>query len=171
MPNHGSLRVGDALTEGEDLRFTGIPNFAPEILRRIRLDEPMRAKQLHHALEEIGRGRRHPSIPSHPGLELDRRRGRAVAARRAAGAARRRNTASTCCGTPREFALARWISSDDPKALAQFIDANGLGIADDLDGDPVFLARNQFYLDYTRERAPGIAFADVKDRHANGAAA
>jgi peptide chain release factor 3 len=64
-----------------------------------------------------------------------------------------------------EFALARWISSDDPKALAKFISENGLGIADDLDGDPVYLARNQFYLDYTRERAPGIVFTDVKDRH------
>ena len=45
----------------------------------------------------------------------------------------------------------------------KFIADNGLSIADDLDGDPVFLARNQFYLDYTRERAPGIAFVDIKD--------
>jgi peptide chain release factor 3 len=64
-----------------------------------------------------------------------------------------------------EFAMARWISSDDPKTLAKFVADNGLGIADDLDGDPVYLARNQFYLDYTRERAPGIVFTDVKDRH------
>ena len=44
-----------------------------------------------------------------------------------------------------------------------FVAANGSSIADDLDGDLVFLARNQFYLDYTRERAPGIAFTDIKD--------
>ncbi len=49
------------------------------------------------------------------------------------------------------------------KKLDAFIDANRSGIADDLDGDLVFLARNQFYLDYTRERAPGIVFTDVKD--------
>jgi peptide chain release factor 3 len=43
------------------------------------------------------------------------------------------------------------------------VQANSAGIADDLDGDPVFLARNQFYLDYTRERSPGVTFTDVKD--------
>ena len=43
---------------------------------------------------------------------------------------------------------------------------HGLSIADDLDGDPVYLAKNEFYLDYTKDRAPGIVFTDVKDRHA-----
>ena len=52
--------------------------------------------------------------------------------------------------------------------LAKFISDNGLSIADDLDGDPVYLARNDFYLGYTRDRSPGIAFTDVKDRHADG---
>ena len=51
-----------------------------------------------------------------------------------------------------------WISSDDPKRLDAFVAANGSGVADDVDGDPVFLARNQFYLDYTSERADGIVF-------------
>ena len=62
-----------------------------------------------------------------------------------------------------EFQLARWISSDDAKKLDAFVAANSSGVADDVDGDPVFLARNQFYLDYTRERAEGIHFANVKD--------
>jgi peptide chain release factor 3 len=59
--------------------------------------------------------------------------------------------------------LARWISSDDRKKLEAFVSANGSGVADDVDGDPVFLARNQFYLDYTRERSEGITFSNVKD--------
>ena len=62
-----------------------------------------------------------------------------------------------------EFQLARWISSDDRKKLDAFVSANGSGVADDVDGDPVFLARNQFYLDYTRERSEGITFSNVKD--------
>jgi peptide chain release factor 3 len=67
-----------------------------------------------------------------------------------------------------EFTLARWIAADnvknpDPKAFETFVKNNGSSVADDLDGDPVFLARNQFNLDYTRERAPGIAFTDIKD--------
>jgi peptide chain release factor 3 len=61
-----------------------------------------------------------------------------------------------------EFQLARWISADRKK-LDEFVEANRSGIAEDLDGDLVYLARNQFYLDYTRERAPAVAFADVKD--------
>jgi peptide chain release factor 3 len=62
-----------------------------------------------------------------------------------------------------EFTLARWIASEDARAFETFVKANGSSVADDLDGDPVFLARNQFNLDYTRERAPGIAFTDIKD--------
>ncbi|MCG8692634.1 MAG: peptide chain release factor 3, partial [Minwuiales bacterium] len=53
IPNHGNLRIGDALTEGESLRFTGIPSFAPEILQRVRPEDPMRAKHLGRALEQL----------------------------------------------------------------------------------------------------------------------
>ena len=53
IPNHGILRVGDTLTESEDLVFTGIPNFAPEILRRVRLFDAMKAKHLKRALESL----------------------------------------------------------------------------------------------------------------------
>jgi peptide chain release factor 3 len=62
-----------------------------------------------------------------------------------------------------EFSLARWISADDRKVFDAFVNANGSGIAEDVDGDLVFLAKNQFYLDYTRERSEGISFANVKD--------
>jgi peptide chain release factor 3 len=62
-----------------------------------------------------------------------------------------------------EFALARWISAAEKKRLDEFAEANRSGIAEDLDGDPVYLARSQFYLDYTRARAPGMMFTDVKD--------
>ena len=53
IPNHGVLRVGDTLTEGETIRITGIPNFAPEILRRVRLEDPMKSKHLKRALEDL----------------------------------------------------------------------------------------------------------------------
>ncbi|MGA8949239.1 MAG: peptide chain release factor 3, partial [Xanthobacteraceae bacterium] len=53
IPNHGTLRIGDTLTEGEDLNFIGVPNFAPEILRRVRLSDSMRAKKLKQALEQL----------------------------------------------------------------------------------------------------------------------
>ena len=62
IPNHGMLRVGDTLTEGETIKFTGIPNFAPEILRRVRLKDPIKAKQLQGA-RRPGRGGRDPGVP------------------------------------------------------------------------------------------------------------
>jgi peptide chain release factor 3 len=65
-----------------------------------------------------------------------------------------------------EFGLARWVSAADPKVLDKFVKDHGLSIADDLDGDPVYLAKNEFYLGYTKDRAPGIVFTDVKDGHA-----
>ncbi len=45
IPNHGTLRIGDTLTEGEDINFVGVPSFAPEILRRVRLTDAMKAKK------------------------------------------------------------------------------------------------------------------------------
>ena len=81
IPNHGSLRIGDALTEGEDLQFTGIPSFAPELLRRVRLDDPMKAKQLRKALEDLAEEGVSQLFKPINGRDLDRRRGRAIAVR------------------------------------------------------------------------------------------
>src|ERR1700704_313128 len=53
IPNHGILRIGDTLTEGEDINFVGVPSFAPEILRRVRLPDAMKAKKLKQALQEL----------------------------------------------------------------------------------------------------------------------
>lgn len=162
IPNHGTLRIGDTLTEGEALNFVGVPSFAPEILRRVRLGDAMKAKKLKQALQELAEEgvvqvfRPHDGSPAMIGvvgpLQLDVLKVRLAEE----------------YGLPvdfdvSEFELARWISSEDEAALNAFMTANRSGIADDLDGDPVFLARNQFYLDYTRERAAGIAFVDIKD--------
>jgi peptide chain release factor 3 len=62
-----------------------------------------------------------------------------------------------------EFQLARWFSAEDRKTFDTFVNANGSSIAEDVDGDLVFLAKNEFYLGYTRERSPGITFTSVKD--------
>src|SRR5262249_53750006 len=53
IPNHGVIAIGDTLTEGEDLKFLGVPNFAPEILRRVRLPDAMKAKKLRDALQQM----------------------------------------------------------------------------------------------------------------------
>ena len=53
IPNHGNLRIGDTLTQGENIRFAGIPSFAPELLQYVRSEDPMRAKHLGRALQQI----------------------------------------------------------------------------------------------------------------------
>ena len=65
-----------------------------------------------------------------------------------------------------EFQLARWISATDKKALEKLLSSSRSAIAEDLDGDAVFMARNAFNLDYTAERNEGVKFSDIKDVHA-----
>ena len=69
LPNHGTLRIGDTLTTGEKIRFTGVPSFAPEILQKVRPDDPMKAKHLGRALEQLaeeGAALPHPLLSLHP---------------------------------------------------------------------------------------------------------
>jgi peptide chain release factor 3 len=162
IPNHGTLRIGDTLTEGEDIAFLGVPNFAPEILRRVKLSDPMKAKKLKEALQQMAEEgvvqvfRPLDGAPALVGvvgpLQLD------VLKVRLAG----EYGLDIGYETP-EFQLARWISCADGKKLDEFVPANYSSVAEDLDGDKVFMARNQFILDYTSVRAPGIVFTDIKN--------
>ena len=158
IPNHGTLRIGDTLTEGEDLNFVGVPYFAPEILRRVRLDDAMKAKKLRQALAELAEEgvvqlfRPQDGAPPLVGvvgtLQLD-----VLAARLAAeyGVAIGFETSP--------YALARWVSSDDRAALQKFIAENRSAMADDVDGDPVFLATSAFMMRRAAELAPGAGIS------------
>lgn len=162
IPNHGSLRIGDTLTEGEDVTFVGVPSFAPEIVRRVRLGDAMKAKKLKEALQQMSEEgvvqvfRPRDGAPALVGvvgpLQLDVLKARLEA-----------EYQLPVDFEVSEFQLARWISSDDRKKLDTFIANNGSSIADDVDGDPVYLAKNEFYLGYTRDRAEGIVFSEIKD--------
>ena len=162
IPNHGSLRIGDTLTEGEDITFVGVPSFAPEIVRRVRLTDAMKAKKLKEALQQMSEEgvvqvfRPRDGAPALVGvvgpLQLDVLKARLDA-----------EYSLPVEFEVSEFQLARWISCEDRKKLDAFVAANGSGVADDVDGDPVFLAKNEFYLGYTKERAEGIVFSSVKD--------
>ena len=69
IPNHGVLQLGDVLTEGESLRFTGLPFFAPELFQAVEVKDPLRTKQLRVGLTQLGRGR-HPGVPPGPPRRL-----------------------------------------------------------------------------------------------------
>ncbi|WP_287760748.1 peptide chain release factor 3 [Acidiphilium sp.] len=158
IPNHGSLRVGDTLTEGETLRFTGIPSFAPEILRRVVLTDPMKAKQLRRALEDLAEEGVAQVFRPMLGadwivgvvgaLQLDVLQARIDAEYKI-----------PIRFEPAPYVTARWISSPDPKRLKDFIEANQSTLGHDRDDSPVFLARDTFSLRFTAERWPEITFA------------
>lgn len=163
VPNHGALRVGDTLTEGEPLRFSGIPNFAPEILRRVRLDDPMRAKHLQRALEDLAEEGVTQVFRPVIGaswivgvvgpLQLD------VLSTRIAA---EYNIKMDFEAAP--FETARWIEADDPAEIKRFIAANQGNLAEDRDGAPVFMARNGWELNYTLQNWPAIRFTATRER-------
>jgi peptide chain release factor 3 len=162
IPNHGVLRIGDTLTEGEALNFVGVPSFAPEIIRRVKLGDPMKAKKLKEALQQLAEEgvvqvfQPMDGAPALVGvvgpLQLDVLKARLDA-----------EYGLQISLEQSEFDLARWVSAEDRIKLDAFITAKNFSMASDLDGDPVFMAKSNFDLDYTRERAPGVVFSDIKD--------
>src|SRR6185369_1848911 len=163
IPNHGTIRVGDTLTEGEELRFTGIPNFAPEILQRVRLDDPMKSKQLRRALE---------SFAEEGVTQVFRPR---LGASWIVGVVGRLQLEVLASRIHSEYAIkvgfeaapyetARWVAAADPAELKRFEDANSASMAEDRDGAPVFLARNGWELRYAQKNFPAITFAATRER-------
>ena len=160
IPNHGTLRIGDTLTEGEDIRFTGVPHFAPEILRRVRLDDAMKAKKLRTALQELAEEgvvqlfRPQDGSPPIVGvvgtLQLD------VLQARLAG---EYGVSIGFESTP--YSLARWVDGDRTR-LAGFVATNRTAMADDMDGAPVFLASSAFMMRRTAEMNAELRFFDIK---------
>lgn len=162
IPNHGTLRIGDTLTEGEELVFRGIPSFAPELLRRIVLKDAMKSKKLKEALQQLAEeGVVQVFTPTDGAsaivgvvgaLQLD-----VLTARLAAE-----------YGLPIEFEMSRfsvvrWLAAENPADLDAFVAKHRSSIAHDLDGSLVFLAQNEFLLKYDLDRATGITVTDIKD--------
>ena len=163
IPNHGTLRVGDTLSEKGDLRITGIPNFAPEILRRVRLGDPMRTKQLRGALGDLAEEGVTQVFRPRVGaewiigvvgqLQLD------VLITRM-----RDEYQITVNLENAPFETARWLAADDAAQLKEFEKSQQANLADDRDGWPVFLARNAWELDYTAKKWPDIRFNETHER-------
>ena len=162
IPNHGTLRIGDTLTEGEDIIFRGVPSFAPEILRRVKLGDAMKAKKLREALQQMAEeGVVQIFIPNDGASAMVG----VVGALQLDVLVERLNAEY---GLPvsfeqSRFEVCRWVSCDDPVELDKFIRAFPSSMAVDLDGAPVFMAQSAFTLRYEQERWPKITFSDIKD--------
>jgi peptide chain release factor 3 len=162
IPNHGVLRVGDTLSETGKLVFTGIPNFAPEILRRVRLADPMKQKHMARALTSLAEEGVtqvfKPNIGSQwivgvvGALQLDVLKSRLNA-----------EYGLDADLEPSPYDSARWISGTEAD-VAAFIDRNRGGMASDRDGAPVFLAKSAWEIGYVAEKFPRIKFARTRER-------
>ena len=162
IPNHGMLRVGDTLSEGETIRFEGLPDFAPEILRRVLLSDPMKAKQLQKALQDMAEegvvqvlkpvNDPSPIVGVVGTLQLD-----VLAARleKEYGVPIRYETTS--------YVTARWIIGERAE-VDRFLESNRSSTARDRDDAPAYLARSQWVLDRAIEEWPKLKFVAVKER-------
>ncbi len=161
IPNHGQLRIGDTLTEGESLRVTGIPSFAPELLQTVRAGDPMKAKHLEKALmqfaEEGAAKVFKPMIGS--GFIVG-----------VVGALQFEVLASRIeleYGLPvrfeaSQFTSARWVKG--PKAAMEaFINSNKQHISYDHDGDVVYLTRLQWDIDRVERDYPDVTLSATKE--------
>ena len=162
IPNHGLLRVGDTLSEKPGVRFTGLPNFAPEILRRVQLKDPTKTKQLRKALDDMAEEGVtqvfYPEIGSNwvvgvvGQLQLDVLLSRLEAEYKVAAGLE-----------PAPFDTARWIAGD-PADLKEFTDLHHSAMARDRDDNPVFLAKSAWEVGYIADRYPKVRFLATRER-------
>jgi len=162
IPNHGTLRVGDTLSEKNQVRFTGLPNFAPEILRRIALEDPTKTKQLRKALDDLSEEGViqvfYPEIGAQwiigvvGQLQLEVLISRLEAEYKVGARLE-----------PSPFATARWVRGTDA-ALRSFEEFNRANLAKDRDGDMVFMAKSSWDVNYQAEKNPDLTFSATKER-------
>lgn len=169
IPNHGTLRIGDTLTEGEKLNFIGVPSFAPELLQRVRALDPLRAKHLQKALEHFAEEGASQMFKPNIGAEL------------IVGVVGQLQFDVLAARIKEEYQLevrfeqapydaARWVEADTHKELEAFIDANRSSCGVDHDGAPVFLSRNSWALNRAKEDFPKIRFKTTREQAQSEAA-
>ena len=162
IPNHGVLRVGDSLSESGTLRFAGLPNFAPEILQRVRVKDPLKAKHLKKALEGLAEEGVtqlfRPEIGSDFIVGAVGQLQFEVMADRLGG-----EYALDVIFEPSPYAEARWLAGDKAD-VEDFSGKHRTAMATDIDGQPVFLAKSAWEIGYVSERFPKLAFEKTRER-------
>jgi peptide chain release factor 3 len=162
IPNHGVLRVGDSLSQTGALRFAGLPNFAPEILQRVRVKDPLKAKHLKKALEGLAEEGVtqlfRPTIGSDFIVGAVGQLQFEVMADRLSG-----EYALDVIFEPSPYAEARWLSGA-PADIEDFASKHRTAIAEDIDENRVFLAKSAWEIGYLSERFPKVGFERTKER-------
>jgi peptide chain release factor 3 len=160
--NHGTIKIGDTFSEKELLQFTGIPNFAPEHFRRVRLKNPMKAKHLQKGLAQLAEEGAVQVFRPLMGndyilgavgvLQFDVTMARLKA-----------EYGVDAIYEPVNYSVARWIECGDRKKLAEFEKKNTANLARDSQGSLSFLTTSEFQLNYCMEEWPAVAFYKTRD--------
>ena len=162
IPNHGVLQLGDTLTEGETLHFTGLPFFAPEMFRSVEVADPLRTKQLKAGLTQLG---------EEGAIQVFRPVASAAILLGAIGqlqfevVAHRLEHEYGCKARilPSRFQVARWVSCDDARELQRFIDANQHRVAYDAVDAPTVLVEYAPELRAIESNWPKIKFHALRE--------
>ena len=162
IPNHGVLRVGDSLSETGTVRFAGLPNFAPEILQRVRVKDPLKAKHLTKALQ--GLAEEGVTQLFRPEIGADFIVGAVGPLQFEVMADRLANEYQLdVIFEASPYAEARWIAGERAD-LEDFQGKHRSAMAVDIDGQPVFLAKSAWEIGYVAERYPKVRFERSKER-------
>ena len=162
IPNHGNIQIGDSFTEGEQLTFTGIPFFAPELFRAVRIKNPLKMKQLQKGLQQLGEEGAVQVFRPHNGGDLIL--GAVGVLQFEVVTARLANEYGVdAVFEPASIWSARWISCTDSKKMTEFEKANTLNLATDAGGNLTYLAPNRVNLSLTEERWPDIRFHETRE--------
>ncbi|MCP4002067.1 MAG: peptide chain release factor 3 [Gammaproteobacteria bacterium] len=159
--NHGQLQIGDTLTEGEQLSFRGIPYFAPELFVSARPEDPLKAKQLQKGLKELGEEGAVQVFTNNLGRKLLGAVGRLqfeIVAHRLKG-----EYNVEAAYTPAEIHTARWLSFPDEITRNEFMKRESASMAEDVDGNPVYLAPSRYKLQITQERFAKVGFHTTRE--------
>ena len=162
LHNHGTIRIGDTFTQGERLRFTGIPSFAPELFRRVMLRDPLRMKALQKGLDQLGE--EGATQVFRPLAGNDVILGAVGALQFEVVAYRLRHEYGVESSyDPVEVVAARWVTSDSPAELERFRARNGARLALDAAGQLTYLAPSRVALRLAQERSPEIEFHTTRE--------
>jgi peptide chain release factor 3 len=162
IPNHGLLQLGDTLTEGESLQFTGLPFFAPEIFQTVELVDPMRSKQLQTGLTQLGEEGAIQVFRPHLGGALILGAIGQLQFEVVAHRLRHEYGVDARFASAR-YQMARWVTSDDPVELRRFIEANDHRIAYDTVDAPTFLVTYKTDLTVAQDRWKKLQFHALRE--------
>lgn len=163
LHNHGTISIGDSFSEGEQIQFTGIPNFAPDLFRRVILKDPLKAKALNKGLDQLCE--EGATQVYRPLSNNDIILGAVGVLQFEVVQYRLKDEYNVeCIFEPVQVHSARWVDCTDAKKWADFKDKNEQRLAMDHHGALVYLASSSVNLGMTRERFPDVRFSDTKEQ-------